>query len=157
MTEVGAVAARKRTTQRLPSVDSDYKFFCRPISSKRSPYPTRPAEVRTAKDEEEEVETEVSGYLGVEIDLVGGSVVEVEEYSEGEEMARKEESELTRLVRYMMERDERRREEEDRRRDENRKRRRDEEEERRQEDRERKREEDERHRKLERAREQEIE
>ncbi len=57
-----------------------------------------------------------------------GSVVEVEKYIEGEEMARKEESELTRLMRYMMERDERRREEEDRRRDEDRKRRRDEEE-----------------------------
>ncbi len=98
----------------------------------------------------------MSGYTGVERDLEGGSIIEEEEDSEGEEMARKEESELTRLMRFMVDRDDKRREEEDRRREEERERRREEEEKHRQEERDRRREVEERRREQERAWEQEM-
>ncbi len=134
MTDVGAVATRKRATKKLPPVDSDYKPHYQPISSKRSPYLTRPAEVSAAK--EAGVETEVSGSTGLERGSDLGSATEEEEEYIGEEgMARKEESELSKLMRFMVETEGRCREEE----------------------RERRREEEERRREHERARELELE
>ncbi len=117
MTDVGTVATRKKHTKRLLPVDSDYKPPYRPPSHKRSPYPTRPAEGKL--DQEVEPEVDVSGdegqerYLGLEREPRVG-----EETSEDEGMARKEEGELSSLMRYMMERDERREAEDRRRREE---------------------------------------
>ncbi len=163
MTDVGAVATRKRATKKLPPVDSDYKPHYQPISSKRSPYLTRPAEVRAAK--EAGVETEVSGSTGLERGSDLGSATEEEEEYIGEEgMARKEESELSKLMRFMVEREGRCREEEREHRREEEERRREHErarelelEKHREEERERRREEEERHREYERDRGRELE
>ncbi len=117
MTDVGTVVTRKKHPKRLPPVDSDYKPHSRPQLHKRSPYPTRPAEDKP--DQEVELEEDVSGderqeeCSGLEgVTQVGGEI------SEDEGMARKEEGELSSLMRYMMERDERREVEERRRREE---------------------------------------
>jgi len=117
MTDVGAVATRKRQLKKLPPVDSDYKPHNKPVLQKRSPYPTRPAESRaTSETENEEV---VSGSEGQERSPgQERDIIEVEELSEGEDMARREEGELAKLMRYMMERDERKEEEEKERREE---------------------------------------
>jgi len=94
-------------SKRLPPVDSDYKPHSRPHLHKRSPYPTRPAEGKP--DQELVFEEYVSGdesqeeYSGLE------GVIQVgREISEDAGMARKEEGELSSLMKYMMERDERR-------------------------------------------------
>lgn len=151
MTEVGA-AAKRRTTRKLPG-DSDYKPTGRPISCKRSPYPTRPIDIRANIGIDEEVDIEVSEHSGGEKEVEGDFVKEGEESSEGEERARREESELAKLMRYMVERDERNRgEERERMREEEQRRR-----EHREEERERRREDEERRREQERAREQERE
>ncbi len=117
MTDVGAVATRKKHSKRLPPVDSDYRPHSRPHVHKRSPYPTRPAEGKL--DQVVESEEEVCEYEGQEEcsalgedTKVGGGI------SEEGGMARKEEGELGSFMRYIMERDEKREVEERRRREE---------------------------------------
>ncbi len=122
MSEVGAVATKKKPSRRLPPEDSEYKPSKKPGISKRSPYPARPLEARLVR--EEDLDDGVSGTVG------SGSESESEVVGEKENlgvegMARREESELGVLLKYMMEKEERnraedrerRREEEERRRE----------------------------------------
>ncbi len=117
MTDVEAVATRKRHSKKLPPVDSDYRPHSKPVLQKRSPYLTRPAESRATPDTD--TEEVVSGIEGQERRPgLEGDIIEEEELSEGEDMARREEGELSKLMRYMMERDERKEEAEKERREE---------------------------------------
>ncbi len=117
MTDVGAVASRKKHSKRLPPVDSAYRPHSRPHVQKRSPYPTRPAEGKL--NQVVESEEEVCEYEGQEEYLSLGEDTKVGgEISEEGDMARKEEGELGSLMRYIMERDEKREAEERRRREE---------------------------------------
>ncbi len=102
MAEVGAVAIKKKSSKK-PLVDSDYKPQHRPTLHKRSPYPAQLSESRTIRESEEEG---VSGDEGLD------SISEVgEEADEGREMARREESDLGKLLKFMMEKEDRQREE----------------------------------------------
>ena len=109
MTEVRAVGTKKKTSRRTTLVDSEYKPTHPPGHSKRSPYPRRPTEVRTGKSEE--LDTIVSESAGSGAESESEQLVEVDE-SRPEEMARREESELSVLLRYMIEKDEKQKEEE---------------------------------------------
>ncbi len=154
MTDVGAMATKKKSSRRLPPGDSDYRPAYIPPACRRSPYPSRPVEARTSKEEEER--TEVSGSTGSGVEL-GTELVEEVESSVEREMARREESELSVLLKYMIEKDEKWKEgERERRREEEEMRR-----ESRREEEERlrglRREEEERHRERERVRERELE
>jgi len=95
---------RKRTDRKLSAVDPD--GVCRPSrklqTSTRSPYLTRPAEIQYTEDEESLIEPEVSGYLSVESVLESDSSKHQEADSdEGKGMAKKEEGEISKLVRKL--------------------------------------------------------
>ncbi len=102
---------RRKATRKLPVVDPDaaYRPSRRPQTSACSPYPTRPvgAQYIEEGDESLALELEVSGYLGVEAEAenLSRSGSEEELIVEGEEMARKEESDVVRLMKFMMDRD----------------------------------------------------
>ncbi len=102
-------------------MDSDYKPSHKSGDSRRSPYPSRPLEGKAVIAEESE--EEVSGTVGSGGESEAEVIVEVGT-DRPEEMARREESELSRLLRYMMEKDERdKQEERERRKEEEEKRR----------------------------------
>ncbi len=157
MSEVGAVATKKKHSRRLLPGDSDYKPSKKPSISKRSPYPSRPLETKVVR--EEDLDDEVSGTIGSDIE----SEVEVVEERVVGEMARREESEIGTLLKYLLEKDDRRaeehrvrrREEEERRKEEERVRAEEARKEK-EEERERRRVENEQRRETERAREQEM-
>ncbi len=102
-------------------MDSDYKPSHKSGDSRRSPYPSRPLEGKAVIAEESE--EEVSGTVGSGGESEAEVIVEVGT-DRPEEMARREESELSRLLRYMREKDERdKQEERERRKEEEEKRR----------------------------------
>ncbi len=99
---------RKRTDRKLSAVNPDgvYRPSRKPQTSTRSPYSTRPAEIQYAEDEESLIEPEVSGYLSEESVFDSDSSKREEADSEeGKKMAKKEEGEISKLVRYLVERD----------------------------------------------------
>ncbi len=109
MPEVRAVGTKKKSTRKTTLVDSEYRPTHVPSDAKRSPYLWRETEGRTGRPEEQD--TSGSESTGAETEVEGKQVVEGEE-SRPTEMARREESELSVLLRYMMEKDEKQREEE---------------------------------------------
>ncbi len=110
MTEPETKVSRK-STRKLPVIDPDavYRTSRRPQTSTHSPYPMRlvGAQYIEKGDESLELQLEVSGYLGVEAEAenLSRSGSEEEMIVEGEEMARKEESDVVRLMKFMMDRD----------------------------------------------------
>ncbi len=107
MPEVRAVGHKKKSVKKATLLDSDYRPTYVPSDSKRSPYPWRGTEGRSG-------EQDASGSESVEVGLEVESeqVVEGGEETGEESMARREESELSVLLRYMIEKDERQKEEE---------------------------------------------
>ncbi len=100
ISEVGAVATKKKHSRRLLPGDSDYKLSKKPGISKRSPYPSRPLETKVVR--EEDLDDEVSGTIGSNIESEV-EVVEEREDSVVGEMARREESEIGTLLKYLLE------------------------------------------------------
>ena len=109
MPEVRAGGTKKKSTKKTTLVDSEYRPTHVPGEAKRSPYLWRETEGRAGKSEEQD--TSDSESIGAETEVEGKQVVEGEE-SRPKEMARREESELSVLLRYMMEKEEKQREEE---------------------------------------------
>ncbi len=114
MTERTAGVGR-RTTKRQPATQGGepYRPSHHPHKpAVRSPYPSRPREALYVEEEEEEetsvTEEEVSGYLEEEGEEKKG-VLEYESLSDRSvdsvKMARKEETEVGRLLKYIIERD----------------------------------------------------
>ncbi len=106
MSRAGTEAKRK-TTQGLPAVNSGdiaYRPSHRLPASERSPYPTRLAETQYAEDELLEEEG-VSGDLGVEEVDSEESVEEVKVLGVSRMAKKGEESEVAKLIKFMVDRD----------------------------------------------------